>query len=122
MTKSTQNDYNIIALRYVQNVPIYSSSRNSLSITHLRLSSTSKTDDGRSKSDSEISKELDSTDPDAIYSKVKYEERILHDEGTKGHDGIASSPDPYSSLDETESNETIGEKIKKRIGDIFSKR
>ena len=67
------------------------------------------------------SNELDSTDPDAIYSKVKYEEKCFVKD-TKSREGIASSPDHYSSLDETEQTDTLGAKIKKGFSSIFSKK
>ena len=68
-----------------------------------------------------LSNELDSTDPDAIYSKVKYEEKSLN-EDTKARKGIASSPDHYSSLDETEQTETLSERIKNIYSNMFSKK
>ena len=67
------------------------------------------------------SNELDSTDPDAIYSKVKYEEKYFVKD-TKSREGIASSPDHYSSLDENEQADTLGAKIKKGFSSIFSKK
>ena len=68
-----------------------------------------------------LSNELDSTDPDAIYSKVKYEEKSLS-EDTKAREGIASSPDHYSSLDENEQTETLSERIKNIYSNMFSKK
>ena len=67
------------------------------------------------------SNELDSTDPDAIYSKVKYEEKCFVKD-TKSREGIASSPDHYSSLDENDQTDTLGAKIKKGFSSIFSKK
>ena len=68
-----------------------------------------------------LSKELDSTDPDAIYSKVSYEQKSFN-EDTKARDGIASSPDHYSSLNENEPTETLFERIKNKLSNTFSKK
>ena len=84
-----------------------------------RCSSTSETDGNKSNVD--ISNELDTTDPDSTYAKINYEDKIVKDD-TKSHDGIASSPDHFSTLDETEVTGTIREKLTKRIGDIFTKK
>ena len=90
---------------------------NSLSCLYARSNSTSK----REGKPPNINNELDSTDPDSIYAKVKYEEKVLTDD-TKGHDGIASSPDHFSSLDDNESNANIRERIKKGIDKIFTRK
>ena len=68
-----------------------------------------------------LSKELDSTDPDAIYSKVSYEQKNFN-EDTKAREGIASSPDHYSSLNENEPTETLFERIKNKLSHTFSKK
>ena len=68
-----------------------------------------------------LSKELDSTDPDAIYSKVSYEQKNFN-EDTKAREGIASSPDHYSSLNENEPTETLFERIKNKLSNTFSKK
>ena len=68
-----------------------------------------------------LSNELDSTDPDAIYSEVKYEDKCFKQD-TKGREGVASSPDHYSSLDENEAAESLGAKIKKSFSNIFSRK
>ena len=68
-----------------------------------------------------LSKELDSTDPDAIYSKVSYEQKSFN-EDTKAREGIASSPDHYSSLNENEPTETLFERIKNKLSHTFSKK
>ena len=84
-----------------------------------RCSSTSETNGNKSNID--ISNEIDKTDPDSTYAKINYEDKIGKDD-TKSHDGIASSPDHFSTLDETEVTGTIREKLTKRIGDIFTKK
>ena len=84
-----------------------------------RCSSTSETDGN--KSNLEVSNELDTTDPDSTYAQINYEDKIVKDD-TKLRDGIASSPDHFSTLDETESTDTIREKLTKRIGDMFTKK
>ena len=81
--------------------------------------STSETDENKSNVD--VSNELDTTDPDSTYAQIKYEDKIVKDD-TKSHDGIASSPDHFSTLDETEATDTIREKLSKRIGDMFTKK
>ena len=86
-------------------------------ILYVRCKTTSKVDEDSSSSN--ISKELDSTDPDSIYAKVKYEEKVLS-EDTKGHDGIASSPDHFSSLHDNESNDSLSDKIKRRLESMFT--
>ena len=84
-----------------------------------RCSSTSETDGN--KSNLEVSNELDTTDPDSTYAQINYEDKIVKDD-TKLRDGIASSPDHFSTLDETEATATIREKLTKRIGDMFTKK
>ena len=111
----------IVSSKSVAILPFYTSQQSSLSIIRARCSSTSNANESNSNPDSGISKELDATDPDSIYAKVKFEEQISN-EDTKGHDGIASSPDHFSSFGGPETDETISDRIKKRIGDIFAKK
>ena len=105
-----------VGRKTIQFAPIYD---NSLPCLYVRCKSTSKIEGKHPNAT--INNELDSTDPDAIYSKVKYEDKFLNDD-TKKRDGIASSPDPFNSLDDNESNGSIGERIKKGIDKIFSKK
>ena len=93
--------------------------RNNPYTLNYRCSSTSETDGNKANVD--ISNELDTTDPDSTYAKINYEDKIVKDD-TKAHDGIASSPDHFSALDETEATATIREKLTKRIGDMFTKK
>ena len=80
--------------------------RNNPYTLNCRCSSTSKKDGNETNVD--ISNELDTTDPDSTYAKINYEDKIVKDD-TKAHDGIASSPDHFSALDETEATATIRE-------------
>jgi hypothetical protein len=105
-----------VGLKTLQFGPVYDNTLPSLCV---RCKSTSKTEEKTQNPN--INNELDSTDPDSIYAKVKYEEKVLNDD-TKGHDGIASSPDHFSSLDDNESNGSIGDRIKKGIDKIFTKK
>ena len=114
--------HRIVNSNYIGNLPFYSLIDSSLSTNYARCKTTSKIDESNPNSDSGISKELDTTDPDSIYAKVKYEDRISNEEDMKGRDGIASSPDHFSSLDETGQDESIRDKIKRRIGDMFTKK
>ena len=93
--------------------------RNNPHKLNYRCSSTSETDGN--KSNGELSNELDTTDPDSTYAQINYEDKIVKDD-TKLRDGIASSPDHFSTLDETEATDTIREKLTKRIGDMFTKK